>query len=65
MMDKDIVPALLETIEEEFNQRTYNSVKLKKAMKMLQNKKATYLDANDFAIEIGEILSDILQTKIT
>lgn len=64
-MDKDIVPALLESIEQEFNRRTYKSDTLKEAVTRLRNKKATYLDANGFAIEVGEILSDILQTKIT
>ncbi|EOB1380030.1 hypothetical protein ACIQSQ_002314 [Enterococcus hirae] len=64
-MDNDIVPALLEEIQNEFDKRTYNSKKLKKAFLLLQNKKATYLDANNFAIEIGEILSDVLRTKIT
>ncbi|EMF0202992.1 hypothetical protein NXK88_002231, partial [Enterococcus hirae] len=56
-MDNDIVPALLEEIQNEFDKRTYNSKKLKKAFLLLQDKKATYLDANNFAIEIGEILS--------
>ena len=64
-MDNDIVPALLEEIQNEFDKRSYNSKKLKKAFLLLQNKKATYLDANNFAIEIGEILSDVLRTKIT
>lgn len=64
-MDNDIVPALLEEIQNEFDKRTYNSKKIKKAFLLLQNKKATYLDANNFAIEIGEILSDVLRTKIT
>lgn len=64
-MDNDIVPALLEEIQNEFDKRTYNSKKLKKALLLLQNKKATYLDANNFAIEIGEILSDVLRTTIT
>lgn len=64
-MDNDIVPALLEEIQNEFDKRIYNSKKLKKAFLLLQNKKATYLDVNNFAIEIGEILSDVLRTKIT
>ncbi|MGH0006942.1 hypothetical protein [Enterococcus gallinarum] len=64
-MDNDIVPALLEEIQNEFDKRTYNSKRLKKALLLLQNKKASYLDVNNFAIEIGEILSDVLRTKIT
>ena len=64
-MEKDIVPALLELIESEFDNRTYNSEVLKKAIQALRDKKATYKDANEFAIEIGEILSDVLNTRIT
>ncbi|EPF4429081.1 hypothetical protein ACSSP6_004987 [Escherichia coli] len=64
-MDNDIVPALLEEIQNEFDKKTYSSKKLKKVFRLLQNKKATYLDVNDFAIELGEILSSVLRTKIT
>lgn len=64
-MNKDLVPELLEVIAEEFEQRIHQSITLKNAMEILENKRATYLDAHDFAIEAGEILSDILQTKIT
>lgn len=64
-MDEDIVPALLEKITAEFDSRTYNSEKLKKALNLLKSKKATYLDVNEFAIELGEILADILKTNVT
>lgn len=64
-MEKDIVPALLELIEKEFDEKTFNSEVLKKAIKNLKDKKATYKDANEFAIEIGEILSEVLNTHIT
>lgn len=61
----DIVPGLLEKIQSQFDEKTYNSVKLKKALKRLSDKKATYIDVNDFAIEVGEILADVLGTNIT
>lgn len=64
-MEKDIVPKLLETIEKEFDEKTFNNPKIKKALKALQENKATYLDANEFAIEVGEILSDVLSKNIT
>lgn len=64
-MDKDIVPELLETIESQFDQRTYNSNKLKRALDQLRNEKATYLDVNEFAIEVGDILSDVLSANIS
>lgn len=61
----DIVPGLLETIENQFDERTYKSAKLKKTLRSLKDRKATYLDANEFAIEVGEILADVLSTNIT
>lgn len=64
-MEKDIVPGLLELIEKEFDEKTFNSGVLKKAIQALKNNKATYEDANEFAIEVGEILSDVLRKNIT
>lgn len=64
-LEKDILPDLLATIEKEFDQRTYDSLKLKKALKALQDKKATYLDVNDFAVEVGEILADVFKLNVT
>lgn len=61
----DIVPSLLENIQSQFDEKTYNSAKLKKALKRLSDKKATYIDVNDFAIEVGEILADVLGANIT
>ncbi|MGX6962439.1 hypothetical protein [Vagococcus xieshaowenii] len=63
--EEDIVPGLLELIESEFDERTYNSEKLKNALKLLKNKQANYKTANEFAIEIGEILSDVLNVHVT
>ena len=64
-MVKDIVPELLEIIEQEFDEKTNKSEALKKAVQALNDKKATYKDANEFAIEIGVILSGVLNTHIT
>ena len=63
-MDNDIVPSLLESIEQEFDAKTLDNNKLKKALRAMQDKKATYLDVNDFAIEIGQILADVLGNQI-
>lgn len=64
-MERDIVPGLLELIEKEFDKKTYNSEILKQAIQALNNKKATYKDANELAIEVGEILSEVLGKNIT
>lgn len=64
-MEKDIVPGLLELIEKGFDEKTYNSEVLKKSIQALKDNKATYKDANEFAIEVGEILAEVLNTHIT
>lgn len=64
-MIKDIVPGLLELIEKEFDEKTRNSEVLRKAIQDLGDKKATYKSAHLFAIEVGEILSEVLKTHIT
>lgn len=64
-MEKDIVPGLLELIEKEFDEKTYNSTVLKKVINDLFDKKATYENANEFAIEVGNILSAVLRNNIT
>ena len=63
-MEKDIAPGLLELIEKEFDEKTLSSSKIKKALQSLKDNKATYEDANEFAIEVGEILSDVLKKNI-
>ncbi len=64
-MDQDIVPELLTLIEKEFDQQTINNDKLKKTLKSLEDKKATYVDVNEFSIEVGDVLSDVLSKNIT
>lgn len=64
-MEQDILPDLLALIEKEFDQRTFESVKLKKALQALKDKRATYIDVNEFAIEVGEILADVFKLNIS
>lgn len=64
-MDNDIVPALLAMIEQDFDEQTYSSTKLRAALKQLQVKKASYKDVNDYAIEVGEILSGVFEKHVT
>jgi hypothetical protein len=64
-MDKDIVPALLQAINDDFDKSSANSEILRNAFLDLKNKKANYLTAHDFSIEIGRILSDSLNSNIS
>lgn len=64
-MDKDIVPDLLATIQNEFDEQIIVNPKLQKLLAKLSLKKATYLDANEFAIEIGKVLTSVFDKNIT
>lgn len=64
-MDKDIVPSLLEEIKTEFNIKLNDSEKIRLSKELLELNKATFNNANDFAIELGEILANIFNEKIT
>ena len=64
-MTSDIVPELLELINGQFDEELLKSDIVKESIQLLQNKKATYKNANEFAIELGEILSKALGDNIT
>lgn len=64
-MNDDVLPELLEEIQTNFEQKFGKSEVVVKALKTLEAKKATYANANDFAIEVGEILSKVLTTYVT
>lgn len=63
-MNKDIVPELLEKIEKEFKNKSEKSEILKKKILALKNKNVTHKDSNEFAIEIGKILSEAFKGEI-
>ncbi|HFH1593264.1 hypothetical protein [Streptococcus pneumoniae] len=64
-MVEDIVPSLLKKIKSEFEGDRLDSEVLKDLLSKLQHSKASYLDANQYAIEIGEILSKALGASLT
>jgi hypothetical protein len=61
---KDIVPGIYNEIEKSFDLKTKESHIIKNKLKALKNKKANYKDANEFAIEVGNILADTFKDKI-
>ena len=61
---KDIVLGVYNEIEKSFDLKTKESNIIKNKLKALKNKKANYKDANEFAVEIGNILADTFQDKI-
>ena len=64
-MVEDIVPSLLKKIKYEFEGARLDSEVLKDLLSKLHHSKASYLDANQYAIEIGEILSKALGASLT
>ena len=64
-MVEDIVPSLLKKIKSEFESARLDSEVLKDLLSKLQHSKASYLDANKYAIEVGEILSKALGASLT
>lgn len=63
-MDKDIVPDLLKAIQEEFEKDRIDSKNIKRLLKLLNDNNETYINANEYAIEIGELLSKVLNKHI-
>ncbi|WP_252899456.1 hypothetical protein [Lactococcus fujiensis] len=64
-MNDDIVPGLLESIKKDFNKQLSKSSIIKAKQKLLSEGKATYIDANDYAVEIGEILKKSFEQNIS
>lgn len=63
-MAEDIVPALLEKIRRAFSSEILKNERLKKLLDKLEAGEANYADANDQAIEIGEILAKVFKQNI-
>lgn len=63
-MVADIVPELLEVIERDFNTKLNKSRKLKNIRKMIDDGSASYRQANEYAVEVGEILAGTFQEHI-
>ncbi len=64
-MDKDIVPELLKSIQKDFDKGKEDSEIVQQLLKILDDGQANYLNANAYAVEIGELLSKVLNKNIT
>ena len=62
---KDIVPELLAAILEDYEYGVGESRIIDRVKEHLEKNVATYIDANDYAIEIGEILSSAYAKNIS
>ena len=64
-MENDVLPDILKEVQERFERDFGKSEIVRNAFAMLEAKKATYKTANEFAIEIGEILSKALVASLS
>ena len=62
---EDIVPGLLTDIERNFNKIVNESEKINLLNELLTTGNATYKEANEYAIEIGQALADTFSKFIT
>lgn len=63
-MSRDIVPELLEAIQNDFDNGLNKSPRLRKIQKQIEEGNVSFTEANSYAIEVGEILSNSLQDHI-
>lgn len=64
-MEHDVLPSILQEVQERFERDFGKSEIVRNAFATLKAKKATYKTANEFAIEIGDILSKALGTSLS
>lgn len=62
---EDIAPSLLEKIKKEFQKRLEKNVKISNLRSSIKNGSATYEQAQEFAVELGNILSDVFSAEIS
>ncbi|HEM6180778.1 TPA: hypothetical protein U2C07_000093 [Streptococcus suis] len=63
-MERDILPDLLKEVQEKFETSYGKSEVVRNAFAELKKKKATYSTANDFALEVGDILAEALSSSV-
>ena len=64
-MENDVLPGILQEVQERFERDFGKSGIVRNAFATLKAKKATYKTANEFAIEIGDILSKVLGASLS
>lgn len=64
-MENDVLPGILKEVQERFETDFGKSEIVRNAFAALKGKKATYKTANEFAIEVGEILSKALGASLS
>ena len=63
-MEVDISKDILKRLEERFGEKIKSNKKIKYLLKKLENDEATYKEANEYAIELGQILAETYKENI-
>lgn len=63
--NSDIAPELLESLRKDFESRMAGNDKLKDIYGKVNAGTATYLEANDFALEAGNLLAEVFQGNLS
>ena len=63
-MEVDISKDILKRLEESFGEKIKSNKKIKELIKVLENDEATYKEANEYAIELGQILAETYKENI-
>ncbi len=64
-MAKDIAPELIETIKAEFQRKIAGSSKIKALEMKIRNKTASYRDAQEYAVKVSELMSEVLLSNLS
>lgn len=64
-MAEDITPELLNSIQKDFSARVASNGRIKSLLKKLESGEATYVEANKYAIEVGNCLAKTFKVKLS
>lgn len=62
---EDIAPQLLEQLRSRFSERVAANPLLRALMKRIEAGNATYVDAEEYAYQVGKILADVFRTHLS
>lgn len=64
-MPKDITPELLEAVQSSFEKNIEKNERIKKLKKLLEDGRATYEEADEFAVEVGHALAEAFREHVS
>lgn len=64
-MEKDIAPELLEFLEECFDKKIEQNIKIPPLLQAIYDGKASYIEAEDYAFEVGSSLAEVFRENLS